>query len=221
MNHSSNKDIEHLLAEKPFRLLSPEERYLVLDRMDEAEYERCHLFIERSKAAMRQQVPACDPALKGRLLEAFRKQHAPPVQVPGLWRRVVAYRIPAWQAAAAMALVLGAFMHFYRPPVPVLPAEKVYVNLTDTIYKEVALPARMDTAVNVPPSRVNVKPRAGRHLGQPVEALASADSSARRAFTPTGGVTDSVPALLRELDRPRGKSAADIRDLWDYVGEVY
>jgi hypothetical protein len=219
MNSLNQFDIEQLLAERPFDMLTAAEQESVLAQMPEWEYQRLHQLMQRSKAAMKRS-PQPDPAIRERLLEALRqqpKQTALPAKQAGLLVRLAQYRLPAWQAAAGLALLLVAHFALQKPPKEVLHTETVYVNSTDTIYKEVAIPIAQQQEKTTQ-KRVNVKPRLVRNAEQPtMEAIAFADSSSRQS----GSLPDTMPGFNFTPQSPIGRSANEMKDLWQLLGDVY
>ena len=221
MNILSNKKLERLLAEKPFEALDFEAQNLVLESMDEEEYERLHTLVCQSKKALKNSPPP-DPAIRQNLLAALRKQKTQP-QAASMWPggllvKMLNYRLPVWQAAAAVAAVLGLFFWFGSSPLTGVKAEKVYVYVTDTIYKEVSLPG-MDTAVNVSPGRVNVKPGVQTPVKTPaLEIMPAMDTSLRKI----GGsdVPDSLTGFYKNLEPPGRILGKEMKDLWRYWGVV-
>ncbi|MBK8564560.1 MAG: hypothetical protein IPN76_14805 [Saprospiraceae bacterium] len=219
MKRLNQSDLAQLLAERPFEMLTSAEQEAVLAEMPEWEYQRLHQLLQRSKATMKRS-PKPDPAIRERLLEVLRqqpKQTAQPAKQPGLLVRMAQYRLPAWQAAAGLALLLVAHFALQKTPREVPHTETVYVNSTDTIYKEVAIPVaqQQEKATQM---RVNVKPRLVRNAEQPtMEAIAYADTSARQS----GSLPDTMPGFNFTPQSPIGRSANEMKDLWQLLGDVY
>ncbi len=212
-------DIEHLLAERPFDLLNAAEKQAVLAQMPEWEYQRLHQLVLRSKAALRQS-PKPNPDIRQQLLEALRKQPKQQPRPTGLLVRMAQYRLPAWQAAAGLALLLVAHFALQKTPAETLRTETVYVNTTDTIYKEVAIPVA-DTSSKRPQRRVNVRPsfaNKSQLAVSPIEALA--DSSSRLGSS-AAGLPDTLPGFQFSIHQPNGRSANEMKELWQFLGEVY
>ncbi len=210
MNILSNKKLECLLAEKSFEALSFEEQNLVLETMNEDEYRGMHQLICQSKKALKNN-PLPDPAIRQNLLTALRRQkplaQEASVLSGSLLVKMLNYRLPVWQAAAAVAAVLGFFFWAGHTPLTGVRTEKVYVYVTDTIYKEVSLPG-MDTAANVPSGRLNVKP--AYDIDSSLNTLETmADSSARFV-----GRSDSLSGYPREADDAGKKPGDRVRNLW-------
>ena len=213
-----NNRLEVLLKEKSFAQLSAEEKFFVTEYIGEEEYGRIHLLLKNGKAVL-QNTPPPSPAIKANLLAAMRQTHGlEKGQKPGAIIRLLRYRVPAWQVAAAVALLFGLHFWLQEEPQLIEKTETVYLHSTDTIYKEVAMPAPA-TEKNIArqAARINVKPKTQR---QQVEAgpilFASADSSARRFVS-----TELPDTFSLDLGRPRGQSAAQTADLWDLLEEVY
>ena len=209
MTPLKNDRLEALLSAKPFAELDAEERYFVTEAMDEAEYDRVHFLLKNAPPVLRD-TPAPSPAIEGKLLAAMRqmKKEAVPPKRPSTIVRLLSARIPAWQAAAAIALVFG--LHFLLgEKQPVLERTVTeYVHTTDTIYKEVAMPAEPTLE---PPRRINVKPQelVSNTLDEP-EIVAQTDSAAQ-----------SPDTFALTVSQPRGQSAREMEDLWQFFGEVH
>lgn len=212
-------DIEQILAERPFEMLTQTEQKAVLAHMPEWEYQRLHQLVLRSKTALRQS-PKPNPAIRQQLLEALRNQPKQQPQTTGLFVRMAQHRLPAWQVAAGLALLLAAHFALQKTPAETLRTETVYVNTTDTIYKEVAIPVA-DTSSKRPQRRVNVRPSfaSKKQLAvSPTEALA--DSSSRLGSSATG-LPDTLPGFQFSIHQPNGRSANEMKELWQFLGEVY
>ena len=220
MNDFQNFDIEQLLAERPFDLLTAKEKAAVLAQMPEWEYERLHQLLARSKAALKRS-PLPDPAIRQGLMEALRKQAKPQAPRPaGLLVRLAQYRLPVWQAAAGLALLLAAHFALNKPATETVRTETVYVNSTDTIYKEVALPVA-DTPDKIPQRRVNVKPRVlNNAIPASLHTETLADSSARHQGR-LGNLPDTLPGFQFTLRQHSGRSANEMKELWQFLGQVY
>gem|GEM_PF-2808607 len=213
-------DLERLLAEVPFNLLSQTEREAVLSEMPGYEYERLHQLILRSKKTM-QQGPLPDTAIRERVMLALRqRQPAQPVRPTALLVRLVQYRLPLWQVAAGFALLLTAHFAFQNNAPVSIQTQTVYVNTTDTIFKEVAMPV-VDTSFKIPEHRVNVKPKTVKKAtsaGIPVEAIADSSSRFQSRFL---DLPDSLPSFQFTIQQPSGRSANEMPELWQFLGEVY
>lgn len=216
---STSIDLEQLVAERPFELLSQQEKAAVLAEMPEWEYQRLHQLLQRSKSALKKS-PKPDPAIKQRLLEAMQGRQLK-TKRPGLLVQMAQYKLPAWQVAAGLALLLTAHFALKESTIAVPQVETVYVHNTDTIYKEVAIPVA-DTASKQAHRRVNVKPSfAKRSLStrpDPMEIVA--DSS----FRPQGtfnDLPDTLPGFQFTIGQPSGRSANEMKELWQFLGDVY
>ena len=210
------KKLEQLLLEKKFGELTAEEKYYVTESIGETEYNRLHILLNKSKTALKN-TPSLNPELKNNLLKKFREEHGlQPEKKPTAIVRVLRYRIPAWQAAAAVALLLG--FHFWQQEEPeiIKETDTVYVHKTDTIYKEVALPTpAVKKPMTKPPSRVNVKPLPNTVQSEPT-IIAAADSVSRRHK-----LSELPDTFNMTISQPRGQSVAQSEGLWELLGEVY
>lgn len=221
MKNIKNIDIEQLLAERPFELLNALEKAAVLAQMPDWEYDRLHQLLVKSRAALKQG-PLPNPAIRANLLAILRQQQKPKPatgQPRGMVLRLAQYRVPAWQVAAGLALLLVAHFSLQKNATEALRTETVYVNTTDTVYREMALPVA-DTSSKIPPRRVNVKPKADRRTLAiaPVEALADTSS---RHLGRYPDLPDTLPGFQLTVGEPSGRSANEMQDLWQFLGEVY
>jgi hypothetical protein len=222
MKKQMNERMEALLASKSFAELTAEERYFVTETLSEKEYERMH-FLAKNAPPILKATPPPNPAIRGQLLAAMRqmKTEPAPAKRPGAITRLLTTRIPAWQAAAAIAVLLA--VHFLLPEKTKLEVrtETEYVYRTDTIFKEVAMPAPVAPAVTPPatrrPARVNVKPNEPSRPDLLETAIASTGS--RNA--PVGIRTEIPDTFALMVSQPRGQSARQTEDLWQFLGEVY
>lgn len=212
------KKLEQLLLEKKFQELTAEEKYYVTDSMEEAEYNQLHLFLNESKKSLKN-TPPIKAELKNNLLVAFRQQH----QIKAIKKqtaivRIMQYRIPAWQAAAVIAILLSIHFWAQKDPIIIERPETVYVHSTDTIYKEVAMPLPpVGSPATKPPSRINVKPTSNSSPWKNEEAIVASIDSASFKYE-AAQVPDSFNLMVSQ---PRGKSATQTADLWQLLEEVY
>ena len=206
------KKLEQLLLTKKFGELTAEERYYVTESIGEEEYGRLHILLNKSKKALKN-MPPLNPAIKNNLLAAMRKQHEKPLAIV----RMMRYSIPAWQAAAAVALMVGLHFWLQAEPQVIGKTETVYVYSTDTIYQEVVMPSMEIPRPRLHP-RINVKPDDEIHnLGNEPTIIASADTSARD-YLVSPPLADSFAI---NVSFPRGQSASQTTDLWKLLEEVY
>ncbi len=212
------KKLEHLLLEKKFQQLTAEEKYYVTESIGEEEYGRLHILLNKSKKALKNN-PALNPAIKNNLLMAMRKQQKNGMQKkPPIIVRMVRYRLPVWQAAAAVALLLGLHFWMQGEPEIIEKTETVYVHSTDTIYKEVAMPApSIETSTVTPPVRINVKPKVRVPSIQTEPAVVASTDSSARNYELTQ-MPDSFNVLVSQ---PKGQSVTQSADLWKLLEEVY
>jgi len=121
ITHPYATDLERLLHEKSFEELDLQERAWVLSEMEAGEYRQMRelvLLASRylEKATPKVPRPRADiqPHLHARL-QARKDWH-------GRMRQLLDYRIPAWQAAAAVGLIFF-LIQFGRPAIAPIPSE--------------------------------------------------------------------------------------------------
>lgn len=220
-----NERLEHLLKEKSFDELSAEERYFVTELLTETEYERMH-FVIKSATPILRDTPVPSPAIKENLLVAMRQMNAESAAkkpaAPSAIVRLLKTRIPAWQAAAAVALLLG--LHFLFPqkgPVEIQRDTEI-VYKTDTLYKEVLVsnpvPASPEkTAPRKVAPRVNTKPIATPQK----EILNTPNSALEETIASAADRPEAPDTFAITVSQPRGTSATDTEDLWQFIGDIY
>lgn len=219
MKKQLNERLEQLLAQKTFGELTAEERYFVTETLEETEYERMHFLVKNAPSVLRG-TPGPNPAIRENLLAAMRqmKTEGSPAEQPGAIVRLLRARIPAWQAAAAVALLLG--LHFLLPEKTKVEVctDTEYVYRTDTIIKEVGMPATVEreAVLAKPKKRINIKPAIQAVDEALPPAFARADSSAGRSLR--SEIPDTFALMVSQ---PKGQSARQTEDLWQFLGEVY
>jgi len=153
-----NDYITHLVQEKSFEQLNSEEREQVLAAMSEAEYTRLRAVLLTAPALDAEVMPPT--RLRAALLQQFMQQ-APPPEPRQAWLN---RPIPLWQAAAAVLLVVGAFL-FIRPErsIEAPPAVVQTVIRADTVFQErivwkerVVVRYKTVSQTNVPPIALEV-----------------------------------------------------------------
>lgn len=146
MNRKPDK-LEALLMEKSFKDLLPEEQSWVNQHYSAEEYDAMRHTMQKSTALFEKEQTAPNPKIKSRLQHRLR-QNREPAKV----RPLLLYRIPAWQAVAAVALLL-----FFIPQIQKQQAkdqEQVVVYHIDTVFKEIPVKTIIspiiDTVTNIP-----------------------------------------------------------------------
>lgn len=105
-SHLIAPDLEQLLTDKSFEELNLEERSAILTEMSQREYNQLRAVAQASQAYFLQPRPELSPRpdLQGKLSQQLVTSHAQRREQRFL--RLLRYPIPAWQAAAAMALLV-------------------------------------------------------------------------------------------------------------------
>ncbi|MEZ4826963.1 MAG: hypothetical protein R3C61_11890 [Bacteroidia bacterium] len=100
-------DIEKILREKPFSSLTEREREVVLAEMSAQEYESLRDTARAAERYFRDEAKTLTPRaeIQGNIRELMRKKQD--ATLTGRISRLVQLRIPAYQVAAALALLFG------------------------------------------------------------------------------------------------------------------
>ncbi len=124
------KELENLLLQKSFEELSSEERNWVLEKISKETYASMRWTLLESGDAFKRNEPVLDPRIQVNLRNKVRRQGTSPGAAA-----IFNYKIPAWYAFAAASVLFLLFSNF--SPMKSSEPEKVYVTVTDTVYKEV------------------------------------------------------------------------------------
>ncbi len=214
-NYIMKKKLERLLLNKKFGELTAEEKYYATEFVSEAEYDQMHVLLKKGKKGLKN-IPEIRPQVKNNLLAAFQQHHGIlPNKKPNKIIQLISYRLPAWQMAAAIALLLGINFWLQEEPQLLKETETVYVFNTDTIYKEVSLPADKQSIEPIKP-RINVKPVIKHSASNEPLLLASADTSKHSLMS-----SQSPDTFAYQVSLPRGRAASQTTELWELLGEVY
>lgn len=128
--------IEEMLRTKDFESLTETESEQVLVHLSGKEYADFRKLMLEGKQALASKLII--PDRKDFLLRQFEKQHKQP-----LFTRITNYAIPLYQVAAIFVILFGLFAVLGRDVISGSENNKVYVYLTDTIYKEVLVPDKI------------------------------------------------------------------------------
>lgn len=148
-------DIHDLLEQKSFEDLDKQERAFVLEQMSQERYENERMAILASQAffALEEETLPIKAPVPTKALEALQQKQTPKVPVWSLWMH---YKIPLWQAVAALCLVFFLSQQVDINAPEIKEGETIVAeNRVDTVYikkyitqiKEVLQPA--DTIVQV------------------------------------------------------------------------
>jgi len=155
MSNEINPTVERLMLEKSYEKLSAQERQLVDQFVTKEEYVSFREVILQSKMMFAEKATTPSSKVHSALLNKLKEQKR--TTTPGFrfWD-IFNYRVPAWQMALGMGLVLLYFFSSgnMEDPVPADP-QIVYVYKTDTVYKE--KPALIKTAINPAPKQAPKK----------------------------------------------------------------
>ncbi|MDX2249204.1 MAG: hypothetical protein SF052_20620 [Bacteroidia bacterium] len=100
-------DIEKMMREKPFSTLSEKEREMILAEMTASEYESLRKTALAAEQYFRKEVKTLRPrpAIQGYVRETLRKKQEATVE--GRITKLLNLRVPAYQVAAAAALLIA------------------------------------------------------------------------------------------------------------------
>ena len=221
MKNILNERLEHLLASKCFSELTAEERYFATGILSEEEYERMHILVKNAGRVLKK-TPLPNPVIRENLMAAMRSGKSKNIDRPSAIVRLFRARIPAWQAAAAVAFLLGVHFLFPQKNNIYMPGETEYVYQTDTIYKEVAVAVSQPAPISNKP--VLSQPKAPVHINKKPQDIfqENTDKIALGNRNPRDAYHSEIPdtfALM--VSQPRGQSAKQTEDLWQFFGEVY
>lgn len=200
-----------ILENKSWQDLDEKDKALLPRELTESEYHRMHETLVHSRKTLKD-TPEPPAALKERLLEAMKARNKVEPNRPSMLYRALNHRIPLWQAAASILLLLGVVGSFRSEPRMIEKTDTVYVHQKDTIYLESIGNENPEPPVRKP-SRVNKRPV---QTDQDAVLIASSDSVSR--VFPGAGIADT---FRLSVSTPRGRSASQTRDLWDFYEEVY
>lgn len=122
--------LEALLVNKSYSELLPEEREWIDQEYSAEEYDAMRHTMIESTVLFKKGYTRPNPEIKSKLHQRLKQNHEPAKLAP-----LFLYRIPAWQAVAAFALLL-----FFIPQIQskqVNDPEKVFIYRTDTVFKEI------------------------------------------------------------------------------------
>jgi hypothetical protein len=126
-------DITSFAAQKAFAELDPEQRAQVLAEMPSEEYDRLHTLLRAARSLDADVAPP--PALGERLRARMASQTKS--GGPAFPLRLLQFRLPAWQAAAAIVLALLAGRFFSADQTVEAPQIVVETRVVhDTIFQE-------------------------------------------------------------------------------------
>ncbi len=131
-----NPEIEELLQSKAFLELSLSEKELVSSVLSKEEYIHFRNILKTATDSLKDEIEI--PDLKAKLMSSYNKQHP-----KSTINKIAHYALPLYQVAAILIVVLGLFAIIGQEVIIGNDSNKVYVYLTDTIYKEVLVPDKI------------------------------------------------------------------------------
>ena len=129
-------DLEKLLREKPFELLNQDERNLVLEEMTIQEYAGMRRAALQAEKYFRKNLPPKPrPEIQARVREQMRFNQEK--TLGGRIMRLIQYKIPAYQVAAAVVLLMVGMMFSVPEPSSPFHHDGVKVsNVMDTTFTD-------------------------------------------------------------------------------------
>lgn len=151
--------LEALLLQESFEDLSRENRDWVLTQIDAETFTAMRQTLLESQRAFQQNQPTPNPAIQAALRKKVSENKAPQPAA-----KLLAYRIPAWQAVAAACVLFVLFANFKSKFIA--PPETVYVHLTDTVYKDVPFRLVDSTAETMPDTNAQIMAHPTKKINQ-------------------------------------------------------
>ena len=129
------EDIASLATRKSFAELDSEEQQQVLTEMTAYTYDQLHLILCSARSLEADVAPP--PGLALRLQERMAQKNRPAARERNI-ARIIHFRIPVWQAAAALLVVFALARFWKTPDARPVPAATVVQTIvkTDTILLE-------------------------------------------------------------------------------------
>lgn len=240
-----DQKLEQLLRTKKYQALNREELDFVSKSLTAKEYEQFRLVLCGSKNSLQKYATAPSPMVKHNLMAAMRAKNKAKRPLHVGWNKFANHRIPAWQAAAAIALLMFCTLLLKQQVVFIenSPAEPLMVYKTDTVFETVY---KTDTVFEEVPvylngkKNVNVKPGGEKshlqrinnnqgYFGTNTQAIESEANRRLGDADQNRLLADSMPIFQHQsnpaknswLDIPaRGRTAKDDQDLLQFLTEI-
>lgn len=224
--------LEALLKSKAYQDLRGEDKAWVDQQYSVKEYTALRSTFQRSTQSLQRNQTAPSPAIHSRLRQKLQEHKGEkPAKVTSLYN----YRIPAWQAVAAIAMLLFFIPQLRQQEMP--EQEKIFIYQTDTVFKEVPaesiLSPIIDTLSDIPQlrkmlTRTNRSPATPIAIGSstvvfsPDSALGANLSQNIAAHFASNYDTSSVESLINQYLKDSVKSyQVDIDTGFHDLGRVY
>ncbi len=231
MNRQLDK-LEALLKNKRYQDLQGDDKSWVDSQYTAQEYTALRNTFSKSSQVLRQDRTTPNPAIHSRLRQKLRaSKQEQPAKITSLY----AYSIPAWQAVAAIAILLFFIPQLQQQQMP--EKEKIFIYQTDTVFKEVPaesiLNPIIDTLSDIPQvrkilQRTNRSPISPIAIGtstvvfSPDSALGADLSQNVAAYFASDYDTTSVENVINQYLKDSVKSyRVDIDTGFQDLGRVY
>lgn len=231
MNRQLDK-LEALLKSKSYQELQGDDKSWIDAQYSAQEYTALRNTFSKSSQVLRQDQTSPSPAIHSRLRQKLREnKQEQPAKVTALY----AYSIPAWQAIAAIAVLLFFIPQLQQQQMP--DKEKIFIYQTDTVFKEVPtesiLSPIIDTLSDIPQvrkilQRTNRSPVIPTAIGSstvvfsPDSALGADLSQNVAAYFASNYDTTSVDNIINQYLKDSVKSyRVDIDTGFQDLGRVY
>ena len=131
--------LEHLLLTKPFEHLTSKEKQYVLSQISGDEFERYQQFLQATEKTLTSYRGQPKPSIKKNVLEHIRQnKKGSSIAFSEILAALFAYRIPAWQAALSLVLLMIAFLwNSQSGEMKAIEPTTPYVQAGDSLYKEI------------------------------------------------------------------------------------
>ncbi len=147
MNRKLDK-MEYLLINKDYQTLLPDEKEWIDQQYTADEYNAMRIALQKSNHLFKKEQTHPNPEIQSRLRHRLQQSKTPAKVTP-----LFSYRIPAWQAIAAFALILFFIPQLRQNQIP--EPEQIFIYQTDTVFKEIPFQniinhPFVDTLIDIP-----------------------------------------------------------------------
>ena len=232
-----DQKLEELLRTKKFSALTEEEKVFVSEKMTETEYRNFRLILCGSRNGLNKIRTAPSPRVKENLMAAMRAKKAKKRTLAVSWKRIANYRVPAWQAAAAIAFLMFSMLTLRQEIVivesmaqPLMVTDTVFetVYKTDTVFEKIPVFLTGKKNVNVKPGVLDKEPDSNEvnlisNSGDSQSVENEQDMILIQSYN-NRLLADSTPVHLKSQPwpdiSPRGRSAGEDAHLMQFFTEI-